>query len=346
MAPTLLSITTLLSLSVIHAVASSVWTLNCAPLLQARLDPIKQPGVWPSSHVHAVVGSTAFAQHMIGVSSGKATTCDKATDHSNYWSPTLYHMRSDGQYDLLPFTGMVAYYQNYTCSHSSMNPGYCPSTPRDAQAFPPGLRMLAGDSDRRTLNKTDQWQQAILLESGNNGEVYGMPPRLDGSRISGHVRFPSCWDGKNLDSPDHKSHMAYPDPVLHGDTQGGMCPLSHPVALLNIGAEFGWSLNGITDPGSLVFANGDTTGYGFHADFFMGWENPTALQDSFANCMTNDNCPWRKFGSPTGMDPNPISQTPDVLPPLENIGLSGPVGKLPGNNAVFKGHSKRYARGV
>lgn len=24
-----------------------------------------------------------------------------------------------------------------------------------------------------------------------------------------HVTFPDCWDGVRLDSPDHRSHMAY-----------------------------------------------------------------------------------------------------------------------------------------
>jgi hypothetical protein len=65
-----------------------------------------------------------------------------------------------------------------------------------------------------------------------------------------------------------------------------MCPESHPVSLINIGAEFGFDITGIADPTSLVFANGDTTGFGFHGDFLQGWTNPTALQDFFSNCFT------------------------------------------------------------
>ena len=38
-----------------------------------------------------------------------------------------------------------------------------------------------------------------------------------------HVNFPACWDGKRLDSFDHRSHMAY--------ARGGQCPAGHPVAL-------------------------------------------------------------------------------------------------------------------
>jgi hypothetical protein len=76
-----------------------------------------------------------------------------------------------------------------------------------------------------------------------------------------------------------------------------MCPESHPLALINIGAEFGFALNGITNPQSLVFSNGDRTGFDFHGDFLQGWTNSSALQASFANCFTNDDCPWRQFGT-------------------------------------------------
>jgi hypothetical protein len=270
-----------------------------------------------------------------GAEDGSHTTCDKYTDHSSYWAPQLYQMQQDGKFALLPFTGMVAYYTNYTCDYDASSPGICPPV-RQARAFPVGLRMLAGNSLRRSLNMSDPWQAAILLESGNNGEQYGMPTQLDGQRLSGHARFPSCWDGKNLDSSDHQSHMAYPDASLGGNTQGGMCPPSHPKAVINIGAEFGWSLDGITDTKSLVFANGDTTGFGFHADFYMGWKNPQALQESFSNCFTNDDCPWRAFGSPTGQDPNPTTRKPDAPPPPDNIGQNGPIKKLPGNNPPYR----------
>ena len=322
----------LLSLLAYTAAGSSVWTVNCAPLTQQRSDPIVDPGTL-SAHVHSVVGSTAFSNNMPGrlaSANGLATTCDKFTDHSTYWAPSLYRREGRG-FQLLPFTGMVAYYENYTCSYNPKSPGICP-TVSDAIAFPSGLRMVAGNTTRRTLDESDPWQAAILLENGNSGEVYGIPKMLDGGRLSGHARFPSCWDGKNLDSADHQSHVAYPT----GGTQGGMCPKSHPVAMINIGPEFGWDLQGITDASQIVFANGDTTGYGFHADFLMGWKNRHALQNSFSNCFTNDNCPWRAFGAPGGVDPNPTPRSPQHPAPAENIGLNRPIRKLPGNNPVYR----------
>lgn len=49
-----------------------------------------------------------------------------------------------------------------------------------------------------------------------------------------HEAMYRCWDGKNLDSPDHKSHVAYPTngPALFSGTgTGGNCPSTHPVKI-------------------------------------------------------------------------------------------------------------------
>ena len=61
--------------------------------------------------------------------------------------------------------------------------------------------------------------------------------------IRTQVTFPTCWDGVNLDSPDHKSHVAYSlipfepyaDPVIRRpytpEQERGKCPDTHPVHL-------------------------------------------------------------------------------------------------------------------
>ena len=69
--------------------------------------------------------------------------------------------------------------------------------------------------------------------------------------------FPSCWDGVNLDSPDHMSHVAY---AVDGEVDGD-CPSSHPVKIPAISLFFrifdydgGWH----------TFSDGSGT---FHADY-------------------------------------------------------------------------------
>jgi hypothetical protein len=92
------------------SMASSVWTVNCDPLTVQRSDPIVSPGV-VSSHVHSVVGGTAFRRNMSGINdatNAKATTCDKYTDHSNYWCPQLYEQNANSTFTLVPFLGAVS----------------------------------------------------------------------------------------------------------------------------------------------------------------------------------------------------------------------------------------------
>lgn len=105
--------------------------------------------------------------------------------------------------------------------------------------------------------------------------------------------------------------------------------------MINVAGLFGWNIEGITNSSELVFAQGDTTGYGLHGDFFMGWLNRDALQQSFANCFTNDDCPWRTFGSPDGTAAQPVNRPPDVPGPWEDIGAFWPMDALPGNNPVY-----------
>jgi opacity protein-like surface antigen len=102
-----LAVLAVLALAAPSALASSVWTVNCDPLTIQRSDPIISPGV-ASSHVHAVVGGTAFQRTMGNdtATNARNTTCDKYTDHSNYWCPQLYKMDA-GLFYLVPFLGAV-----------------------------------------------------------------------------------------------------------------------------------------------------------------------------------------------------------------------------------------------
>lgn len=86
-----------------------VFTVNCAPLTVFRGDPIVSPGAL-SSHVHAVVGGTAFQLSLSNeqARNSKATTCDKVLDNSNYWQPQLYHQRRDGKFEVVEMEGIVS----------------------------------------------------------------------------------------------------------------------------------------------------------------------------------------------------------------------------------------------
>jgi len=298
--------------------------VNCVPLTIQRSDPIVNPGV-PGSHVHSVIGGNAFQRTMGPMDANKAnsTTCDKIIDHSNYWVPYLYHQRADKMWELVPWKLSAVYYQKRACDYSptakSCNKSVVPL------AFPDGFRMVAGDPLRRTFNHSDFSHRAVSMMclGGSSGETNGFPPQKCDT-IRAQVYFPSCWDGKNVDSPDHKSHVAYP---AIGDYNGGVCPQSHPVAIFSLFFEFFFETRTYADT-KFAFANGDPTGYGYHGDFVMGWTDRGLLQTAHKDCISAADCP--KLGN------QPRIARPLIYPAKyeEEIGLNGPIPALPGNNPV------------
>jgi hypothetical protein len=99
--------------------------------------------------------------------------------------------------------------------------------------------MLAGDPYRTSYNASNPADKAVSYNCLNyNG---GAPPEQGTfftqncpNGLRKQIHFPSCWDGVNLDSSDHKSHMSYPI----GSPEGGDCPSSHPVKIVNLFYEF------------------------------------------------------------------------------------------------------------
>lgn len=85
-------------------------------------------------------------------------------------------------------------------------------------AFPEDFRMVAGDPLQR--NYTGELAaQAVSFacldySGGPTTQTKELPNKNCPNGVRAQIYFPSCWDGTNLDSPDHKSHMSYPVAVL------------------------------------------------------------------------------------------------------------------------------------
>ena len=86
-------------------------------------------------------------------------------------------------------------------------------------------------------------------------------------RLSLHVIFPDCWNGKSLDSADHKSHVAYSH---KGDDDVYRCPSSHKVAIPRLTMRFEWDF--YPNPSTLSLASGSI--HSMHADFWNTWHQP------------------------------------------------------------------------
>lgn len=117
----------------------------------------------------------------------------------------------------------------------------------------------------------------------------------------------------------------------------GVCPASHPKAILSVFYEFFYDTGAIQDPNRLVWAMGDPTGYGLHGDYLQGWTDQQRLENAIATCTGPNGVEDRGCSLNVGPDGSPGHSSPQkiqVPEPAEPVGKQGPLAKLPGNNPV------------
>jgi Domain of unknown function (DUF1996) len=150
----------------------------------------------------------------------------------------------------------------------------------------PRPSLGSGKSLSRTLAITIWPEATTSIDS--NGPAAPRTPGFTNTNcpdgLRAQVFFPSCWDGVNLDSSDHKSHMAYPDGI-----DNGRCPPTHPHHLVSIFFEVLFSVAPFiarNDGGRFVLSSGDPTGYALHGDFMNGWDR-SVLSRAVATCTAD-----------------------------------------------------------
>lgn len=230
---------------------------NCSVTHTRPDDPIVYPQQPGKSHDHTFMGNTTTDAYSTTASlAAGGTTCKAPGDLSGYWMPTLYN----GDQPILPVGPQVIYYKAGVTDYTSVRP------------FPKGLRFVVGSP----MQSADEFRHHPgFVEGWECGDSYfntefpaTCPNRAD---VQLNIRFqaPSCWDGKYLDTPDHKSHMAYP--VVKPGTNDNICPADHPVAVPMIEFKMAFPVNG--DMSKVRLASG--TGHSFHYDFFNAWDDRT-----------------------------------------------------------------------
>jgi len=234
-------------------------TTNVPVVRDAPDDPIVFPGQPGASHQHVFTGNkTVTAYSTLSSLEAGTSSCLLPKDKASYWIPELY---TSGK-AITPFHAR-AYYRAgslKTLSH-----------------IPHGLRMIAGDS--KATSPQDKsiagWQcRTVSPDTVSVGKQSTIPTCASTDLLEGSVVCPNCWDGVNLDSLTHKSHMSY--------SSSDSCDAAHPVHIpqLTIGYRYP---PGTTNSSSYLSAM--NSGLTLHADFFNAWDQPTldALVDRCIN---------------------------------------------------------------
>lgn len=263
----------------------------CGPGQVLADDPIMYPGQPGKSHLHQFYGNTsanANSTYQSLRNSGQST-CMSPLNRSAYWMPALL----DGKGNVVRPDYVSIYYKRRPASDPK-----CSLKSGDPQAegncipLPNGLRFIFG-RDMTNLSAAPTGNFHFICQTPAGGVVVNTTTSMDvalkkcpvGDQFAAIVDAPSCWDGKNLDSADHRSHVGYPG---YGSWGYLKCDSAHPYVIptFTLGARF--TIGASDDTSKWIFSSDvmmkQTRGSTFHADWFGAWDN-TVLAMWTNNCI-------------------------------------------------------------
>jgi hypothetical protein len=224
------------------AAQASSFKISCAYDHTLTDDPIVFPGQPGASHSHDFFGNkTTNAYSTYDSLVGQATSCGNPSDTAAYWAPTLYY--------------------NGVAVHPSATAYYYNKYSTAVVSFPPGLKMIAGDSHATAPQST----KVVYFGCGSGSTISGVNylPNCTGAggpeTLQIHVLFPDCWDQVGLGPLD----VAY--------AKSGVCPAGYvrtPQLVLRLRYAIVDASTGVT------LSSGPY--YTMHADFINSW-NQVAL---------------------------------------------------------------------
>jgi hypothetical protein len=244
------------------------WQMLCTVDHFGANDPIVFPGQPGVSHMHSFFGNSTTNANSTGASLlGSAGSCGRgmqSSDHSGYWIPSLYKLNADGSHTLVT-SGDQEMFIYYRRAGGPTGPKVTP--------FPTGLAIVAGNSRATSA----QSSALIDWDCGGGGPMTPTIPQCaNGTTATLHadVVFPSCWNGTQLNAPDHMSNMAYANPTT------GACPAGYPVSVPQI--NFSIYYYGIAGGPQYVLSSHGP--YTMHGDFFAAWD-PQVQNALVAGCL-------------------------------------------------------------
>ncbi|MEM6306739.1 MAG: DUF1996 domain-containing protein [Pseudomonadota bacterium] len=287
---------------------SGAFRTHCLESNISHDDPLVWPGRVNATHEHVFFGNPTVDAYTTvkNLLNTDISTCDGlGLNKSAYWVPSLYGANGTR----IKYVDPLFYYKT----------GY--HIPAKLITVPPhGLRIIAGDAHAQSPQglhiarfRCESWQSDRIWFSPGDplDHVNYLPACQIGDLLEIRLTFPQCWDGQNLTSADHKSHMAYPVEARPPYTGTGSCPKSHPIPIPEISYNFGIRVTAETGPSNLWRFSSDmgetiVGGASLHGDWMNGW-NTQIMERIVHNCLnTGTECMVGLLGDGTRLQPIPL----------------------------------------
>ena len=263
-------------------------------------DPIVYPGQPGKSHLHQFFGNTGANANSdyVSLRTTGESSCSNIMNRSAYWMPAMM----DGRGFVVPPDYVTIYYKRRPKTDPE-----CTKAGKACVDLPRGLRFVFGYD---MLNMAGARTGGGYFNCQGTGAVQGHYPSIvdaakncpSGAQLGAVISAPECWNGVDLDSPDHRSHVGY----MKRDVASGQmrCPSTHPyiIATFTMGAWYttddtldrsgtwdgtlnSWHLSSDRPdamPGMTMAAM--KPGTSFHADWWGAW-NDSILFRWHAGCI-------------------------------------------------------------
>jgi hypothetical protein len=255
----------------------------CGPGQVLADDPIMYPGQPGKSHLHQFYGNTdanAYSTYATLRRNTGPNTCNNSLhvlNRSAYWMPALL----DGKGNVVRPDYVSIYYKRRPLSDPTVSDPKSPKFMGFGLPLPNGLRFIFG-RDMMNLAARPTGNFHYLCQTPEGAQVTPSSISMDkvlaacpaGDQFAAVVDAPHCWDGKNLDSADHRSHVAYPS---YGSWGYLRCDPGHPYVIPTFTLGARWTIAATDDTSKWIFSSdvamSQPRGTTFHADWFGAWDN-------------------------------------------------------------------------
>ncbi|MGA5124999.1 DUF1996 domain-containing protein [Streptomyces pseudogriseolus] len=186
---------------------------------------IAAPGVSNGAHhFHDYIGNQATNAFVSDDELTKAeTSCEDQRDKSSYYWPVLRLQNGTEERDAQSPGGGIEGNAGEIVTPKDVTLTFVGNPKGKVTAMPRLLRIITGDAKsfvNGPANANASWS-CTGFEDRQLKDKYPLCP--EGSDVVRSFAFQSCWDGRNIDSANHRTHMAFTD--AEGNCPAGFQPI-------------------------------------------------------------------------------------------------------------------------